>query len=278
MDPLKEAFQKIKEDILSLKNDFHSMNNEIQQIKTSIQETKNSIEDIQVQTIRETPQNINNIPYSDTQTDIQTAKQEDSTSFNTYTETTQTDIPSQEACQTNNQTDNNEFVPKKTPVQSLYPPKSTFSIGNEGVQTDKPTDKPTDSHPVFQTKKTEMSNLPSLHSTISEFEKVNEILSSLDDVKKEIRHKFKSLTPQEMLIFSTLYTLEDQRIEEIGYQILAKSLSLTESSIRDYINKLIKKGIPIDKTRLNNKKIILKVSENLKKIATLATILKLRDI
>jgi DNA-binding MarR family transcriptional regulator len=279
MDPLKEAFQKIKEDIFSLKNDFYNMNNEIKEIKDYIQEIKTQEKEVvQTQSIHKLSQNNIDIPTSDIQTDNQTVKQGENINSYTYNQTIQTDIPSKEPCQTDIQTDNDNNSPKKTHPKPLCSQKSTFSIGNDGVQTDKPTDQSTDSCSVFQDKKADISQISSLNNTISEFERVNEILSSLDDVKKEIRNKFKSLTSQEMLVFSTLYTLEDQGIEEVGYQILAKSLNLTESSIRDYINKLIKKGIPIDKTRLNNKKIILKVSENLKKIATLATISKLRDI
>jgi len=60
--------------------------------------------------------------------------------------------------------------------------------------------------------------------------------------------------------------------------ILQKKLNLTESSIRDYVRRLIKKGIPIDKNKINNKNIQLSISPNLKKIASLNTILQLRDI
>ena len=53
---------------------------------------------------------------------------------------------------------------------------------------------------------------------------------------------------------------------------------MTESSIRDYIARLINKGIPVEKTKINNKTIQLKVADSLKKAASLATILKLRDL
>ena len=271
MDPLKEAFQKIKEDILSLKNDFYSMNDEIKQIKESINKIK-------TQTTFEVSQKDNILPHSDTHIDTQTHKIQNNGISNIKNQTIYSNIPLKEGFQTDIKTFKEENYIKKTPFQGLYPQNNNVSIRNDGVQTDKPTNTSTNTLSPFYDKNLEISQVPSLNNTISEFEKVNEILSSLDDVKKEIRNKFKSLTSQEMLVFSTLYTLEDQRINEIGYQILAKSLNLTESSIRDYINKLIKKGIPIEKTRLNNKKIILKVSENLKKIATLATILKLRNI
>ena len=107
--------------------------------------------------------------------------------------------------------------------------------------------------------------------------KAREILDSLDNIKKEIRLKFKRLTEQEMLVFSTLYQLD----EEGGfteYKVLANKLNLTESSIRDYIGRLIKKGIPIEKNKINNKNVHLSLPLNFKKITTLSTILKLREI
>jgi biotin operon repressor len=81
-----------------------------------------------------------------------------------------------------------------------------------------------------------------------------------------------------MLVFSTLYALEEQNISEITYKTLSDKLVLSESSIRDYTNKLIKKGVPIDKTRQNNKIIVLKISKDLKNIASLATINSLRAL
>ncbi len=81
-----------------------------------------------------------------------------------------------------------------------------------------------------------------------------------------------------MLVFSTLYALEEQNNIEITYRTLAGQIGLSESSMRDYTNKLIKKGIPIEKIRKNNKTIVLKISQTLKNIATLATIQTLREI
>src|SRR3989344_4602103 len=101
----------------------------------------------------------------------------------------------------------------------------------------------------------------------------NEIIS----LKKEIRLKFKSLTEQEMAVFSEIYRLDD----EFGfsdYKVISKNLNLTESSIRDYVGKLIKKGISVEKRKVNNKQIHLNISQNLKKIASLQTIISLRGV
>jgi len=103
-----------------------------------------------------------------------------------------------------------------------------------------------------------------------------EILNSLDNIKKEIRIKFKKITDQEFLVFSTIYQMEEQGI--VDYHSLSQKLNLTETSIRDYIGKLIKKGIPVEKTKLNNKLVQLSISKNLRKIAPFPVIFQLREI
>ena len=69
-----------------------------------------------------------------------------------------------------------------------------------------------------------------------------------------IRLKFKRLTEQELLVFSKLYQL-DEEMGHSDYKTLSQKLNLTESSIRDYIGRLIKKGIPVVKNKINNKNI-----------------------
>jgi len=112
---------------------------------------------------------------------------------------------------------------------------------------------------------------------LSKIQKVSDILNSLDSIKKDLRSKFKKLTSQEMLIFSAIYQLDEQGFS-VDYPILAKKTSLTESSIRDYVQKLIKKGIPVDKTKENNKRITLSIPQDFKKIASLQTIISLREL
>jgi len=154
--------------------------------------------------------------------------------------------------------------------EALKPLKLTLSTGNEGVPTDKPTDKPTDRNAL---------NLPQSLSEPekNDFDHAIKILESLDGVKKEIRRKFKNLTNMEMEVFSLLYSLEENG-EDADYRLLASKLSLSESSIRDYIGRITLKGIPILKEKINNKKVILRISSDLKKIADLNTILQLRGI
>ena len=142
-----------------------------------------------------------------------------------------------------------------------------ISTGNGGVPTDRQTDRQTDKNTL---------NYPKIYEKLA-VDNAVEILDSLDSLKKEIRLKFKRLTDQEWMIFSTLYQLEEQE-GFTDYKTLSKRLKLTESSIRDYIGRLIKKGIPVEKNKVNNKTIQLSISKNLKKIASLSTIIQLRDL
>ena len=150
-------------------------------------------------------------------------------------------------------TDNLTFKPLKGQNTGI-------STGNEGVPTDRQTNQQTNQ----QTEKTS-------------FKEALEVLNSLDNIKKEIRNKFKRITEQEFLVFSTIYQLEEET-EFVDYKLLSKRLNLTESSIRDYVGKLIKKGIPVEKTKINNKMIQLSISEKLKKITPLPVIFQLREL
>jgi len=105
----------------------------------------------------------------------------------------------------------------------------------------------------------------------------SEIINSLDFFKKELRLKFKRLTSKELLVFSTIYQL-DQEEGYSNYKSISSRLNLTESSIRDYVQRLLIKNIPLQKTKLNNKEIRFNIPLNLKKIASLSTILQLIEL
>jgi len=79
------------------------------------------------------------------------------------------------------------------------------------------------------------------------------------------------------LVFSTIYQLEEEN-GFADYKSISEKINLTESSVRDYVSRIIKKGISVEKKKLNNKNIQLIISNNLKKIASLPTILQLRDL
>jgi len=144
------------------------------------------------------------------------------------------------------------------------------STGNQGVPTDRQTNQQTDRH-------IKKFALNQENNRISQLQRASEILESLDDLKKEVRFKFKRLTNQEMLIYSTIYQLEEQGLTP-DYAVISEKLKLSESSVRDYIGKITKKGIPLVKIKEGNKKITLKIPQDLKKIASLNTIIQLREL
>ena len=167
-----------------------------------------------------------------------------------------TQEPPETTTKTHNTTNTTVFKPLK--AQNM-----PFSTGNEGASTDRQTDRQTDKY--------------AQNSPENTFENASELLDSLDSIKKEIRLKFKRLTDQEILVFSKLYQLEEEK-GFADYKTLSDSLNLTESSIRDYVGRIIKKGVPVEKRRINNKNIQLSIDPNLKKIASLHTILHLRSL
>ena len=196
MDPVKEAFRKVREDMDSLSREVFSLKQELsmlrEELKTVIYPTISAPEG------PTHPVKIEAYPK---------------------------EIPTHD-----------------TPLKPLKAQNMVFSIGNGGV----PTNKQTNQH----TPKTSMDD-------------ALDILNSLDNIKKEIRLKFKDLTEQEFLVFSTLYQLEEEQGYS-DYRAISKKLNLSESSVRDYVGKLIKKEIPVEKVKINNKNIQLSVSQNLK--------------
>lgn len=254
MDLVKESFQKVKEDILSLRHDIDYLKLSIDDFQSSLNEVRESL-----------------LFLKDGLSDLTSLTKD---IFGLYKElaSTQTRIVSTNT--TNSSTDQQPFKPLEGQI-------SPISIGNEGVTTDRQTHRQTDRH-INNTSKIQDSVIK--ESTFSDFipskdpiKNAAEILSSLDAIKKEIRLKFKRLTEREWLVFSTIY----QQGEENGfsdYKEIASHLGLTESSIRDYVGRILNKGIPVEKHRINNKTIHLKVSEDLKRVASLSTILQLREL
>jgi hypothetical protein len=175
----------------------------------------------------------------------------------------QTDISKNSSIQHTDPADN-------LPLYALKTQNSNTSIRNDGVPADRQTNQQTDQHIGNEGVRTDSANFRDIR-------KVSQLLSSLDSIKQEVRVKFKNLTPQEMLVFSTIYQLEEEG-HDVTYQLISSKLSLTQSSIRDYTQKITKKGIPIMKNKINNKKVLLFISPELKKIASLAAILQLREI
>lgn len=254
MDFLKEAFQRVKEDVLSLRHDIGYLKMGMDDFQSSLSEVRESL-----------------LFLKEGLEDLVSLNKK---IFSLYKElaSTQTKIVS---------TNTADSSTHRQPFKPLEGQISSISIGNEGVTTDRQTHRQTDRH-IENTLKTNDSltkepTYPNFTPPKDPIKNAAEILSSLDAIKKEIRLKFKRLTEREWLVFSTIY----QQGEENGfsdYKEIASHLGLTESSIRDYVGRILSKGIPVEKHRINNKTIHLKISEDLKKVASLSTILQLRGL
>jgi len=146
-------------------------------------------------------------------------------------------------------------------VAIKQPSESPFSTGNEGVPTNKQTNKQT--HNTYPT-----------HPYIIPTDDSN-ITKLVEDLKTDLKRKFKALTKQEFIVFSAIFTVEKE-LESVTYKDIAKRLGLSEASIRDYIMRIIKKGIPIIKERVNNKTVILRIPTDLRNLSTLESLMKLR--
>jgi len=256
-DPIKQAFTRAKQDIQMLKDLILDLRQEIQDIKTSL--AKQAIVQLD-QEAQQSSQQTNRQTHSPTQ--ILSENQENQANQHINP----SESPTHQASPTQN-----------WPLEASKSPISKFSTGNGGVPTDRQTNQQTDRHTTNNPQKFALTQKPSLNPKINSLEKVAEVINSLDDIKRDLRTQFKRLSKQEMLVFSTIYQLEEQGFI-VDYSLLAQKLSLSESSIRDYTQKIIKKQAPLQKTKENNKKIYLSILPELKKLASLQTILALREI
>jgi len=231
---------EIKEAFKKVKEDFDFLNMEISSLKEDLSKTKEGLVEI-----GEALYNLNKKTDFLLDRFSKTEKEETQTPLVPF------------------QTNNLLFKPRNNQKQGI-------SMGNGGVQTDRQTDRQTDGQ---REEKGKIGYFKDQNS----FEEFSGLLDSLDGLKKEIRLKFKRLTEQELVLFSAIYQMEEEKGFS-DYKSLSKKLSLTESSIRDYVRRLIFKGIPLEKKKINNKEIHLFVSESLKKIASLNTILRLIEL
>jgi hypothetical protein len=243
MGYVKDAFDKVKQDINFISKELNNLRTELDQIRESLIKTIEFIGQIEQR---------NSINLNDLNKKI-----------DRLIDKIPLDSPTDRYINRANSTD---FPTDNLSLGGLNSQNMGISIGNGGVPTDRQTDRQIDRHI--------QKNIQNKENLIDD---ATEMIKSLDSIKKEIRLKFKRLTEQEFLVFSTLYQLD----EEVGYsdyKTISNKLNLTESSIRDYIGRLMRKGIPVEKNKINNKNIQLSISKNFKKITNLPSILQLRDL
>ncbi len=87
---------------------------------------------------------------------------------------------------------------------------------------------------------------------------------NIQSLKKDLVERFNTLTSQEFLIFLTIYQLEEDFGRSITYNDLSEKLSLTTGCIRGYVSALIRKNLPIIKSKINNRTLTLSINPDFK--------------
>ena len=150
--------------------------------------------------------------------------------------------------------------------KSPQAPKEESSIGNEGVYADIHSfihsfDRhSTDTKQTFDTQQNQTSN--SHKPLISEKNTLSWSLSNL----KEIDSLFQTLTKQEFIVFLSIYQMEEDLNKGISYFELSQKMHLSEGCIRTYVSQMLKKVIPIEKIRVNNKLTLLTISKEFRSL------------
>lgn len=152
-----------------------------------------------------------------------------------------------------------------------FPVDGISSIGSS-TPAHNPADNPT--HPQHIREIIPQTNTSSTQNN-EKTDNITDLNALIETLKIDLKKKFKSLTKQEFYIFSILYSI-DKAQNMTTYQDLAVRTGLTASSIRDYIQRIVRKGIPIIKEKQNNKLVTLKIPSELRNLATLDSLMRLR--
>ncbi len=237
---IRESFAKIKENMLFLSQQIIVLIEEIKEIKEEIRKLKQDRKSTDVQQIQHT---------SSTNSQVYTRNKP---YFNLSKGNGGVPADSQQTVSRQQQELKRTFDEiKEFEEKPLILTRNTINELKEDIEKERNSDKKSND---------ELSKLSSL----------------IENMKQDLKEKFRNLSKQEFIIFSALYSLEEQS-KEISYKDLSIFTRLTESSIRDYIARLIHKGIPIIKDKINNKTVLLRISPELKNIATLEILSKINS-
>jgi hypothetical protein len=282
MDQIKEAFRKVKVEMDFLKEELDLIKEEITQVKESIFIFNNSLNNI-----------LSNLQKNSNKNSLTEKINRD---FNLNLIKTDTkNIRTETNINTTDNTTENKTDIKILPFKDLKKAFFINSTGNKGVSTDRQTDKQTDNSTDFSTGNKGVINIPFnelipntssiLNNNINSQIPNNplrvidssQVLDKLDALKDNLKYVLKSLTKREMLVLLSIYQFEEQG-EIVDYSFLSSKLSISESSIRDYVQRLTFKGIPLTKEKINNKRIILKIPLDFKRLASLNTLISFKEL
>ena len=88
---------------------------------------------------------------------------------------------------------------------------------------------------------------------------------NIQELKDSLPLILSRLSKQEFLTFLTIYQLEEE-ITQVTYDDVGKSLKISSGCVRTYVSGLIKKGLPVLKSKYNNKVIILSIPPEIRSL------------
>jgi len=110
------------------------------------------------------------------------------------------------------------------------------------------------------------------------FDSTSTVLNQeIEPIKQEIEENFKKLTEKQFLVFMSIYELEEQKDSPIRYKDIAEHLNLTQSSVRDHVNELTIKKIPLTKEIFNNK-VFLSIPHEFRTLTLASKLLNFRQL
>jgi len=146
------------------------------------------------------------------------------------------------------------------------------STGNEGVLRRQSDDK-----------ETTIRRQRDDNQTIKSRQYDNKTIKKLDNFydiktyKKELESRFLSLTDAQFRVFMAIYRIEERSNNSVTYAEIASELTLSQSSIRDYVSDLLLRKIPLTKHSSPNRKVFLSVQKEFKNLNILENLHALRE-
>lgn len=99
----------------------------------------------------------------------------------------------------------------------------------------------------------------------------------INDLINELDQKFKELTKRELSVFMTIYQLEEESgFSGVTYRDIANKLKLSLSTTKEYVTSLLYKKMPIERQDLISGKSQFFVKKELRDLAILKRLTKLR--
>ncbi len=106
---------------------------------------------------------------------------------------------------------------------------------------------------------------------------INNKQQSISAIKSDFEVLFRGLTDREFSVFMAIYQLEEDLQAPVSYCEVSKILKITEITVRNYVNSMMNRGIPIEKHRQYNRKVSLSIKKDMRDLNLASKLLKIRQ-